>query len=159
MEYRLIPMEEEHLLALAALERICFSDPWSENAFRAELDNPGARFMVAQDRVGMLLGYLGLHYVLDEGYIANIAVDPLFRRQGIGSALLEDAVDFACQKGLAFLTLEVRQSNLGAQTLYREHGFCPVGVRKNYYRNPLEDALLMTRQIKEEGNQNETACH
>lgn len=159
MEYRLIPMEEKHLSALAALERICFSDPWSENAFRAELGNPGARFMVAQDSAGMLLGYLGLHYVLDEGYIANIAVDPLFRRQGIGSALLEDAADFARQAGLAFLTLEVRKSNLGAQALYREHGFCPVGVRKNYYRDPAEDALLMTRPIKEEESQNETACH
>ena len=83
MEYQLIPMEEKHLLTLAALERICFSDPWSENAFRAELDNPGARFTVAQDGAGTVLGYLGLHYVLDEGYIANIAVDPLFRRQGI----------------------------------------------------------------------------
>lgn len=82
MEYQLIPMEEKHLLTLAALERICFSDPWSENAFRAELDNPGARFTVAQDGAGTVLGYLGLHYVLDEGYIANIAVDPLFRRQG-----------------------------------------------------------------------------
>ena len=65
MEYRLIPMEERHLLTLAALERICFSDPWSENAFRAELDNPGARFTVAQDGAGTVLGYLGLHYVLD----------------------------------------------------------------------------------------------
>ena len=81
MEYQLIPMEEKHLLTLAALERICFSDPWSENAFRAELDNPGARFTVAQDGAGTVLGYLGLPYVLDEGYIANIAVDPLFRRQ------------------------------------------------------------------------------
>ena len=138
---------------LAALERICFSDPWSENAFRAELDNPGARFTVAQDGAGTVLGYLGLHYVLDEGYIANIAVDPLFRRQGIGSALLDDAADFARQAGLAFLTLEVRQSNLGAQALYRRHGFCPAGVRKNYYRDPVEDAILMTRKLTEEESQ------
>ena len=132
MEYRLIPMEERHLLTLAALERICFSDPWSENAFRAELD---------------------------KGYIANIAVDPLFRRQGIGSALLDDAADFARQAGLAFLTLEVRRSNLGAQALYRRHGFCPAGVRKNYYRDPVEDAILMTRKLTEEESQNETARH
>ena len=108
---------------------------------------------MAQDGAGTVLGYLGLHYVLDEGYIANIAVDPLFRRQGIGSALLDDAADFARQAGLAFLTLEVRQSNLGAQALYRRHGFCPAGVRKNYYRDPVEDAILMTWKLTEEESQ------
>lgn len=123
MEYQLIPMEEKHLLTLAALERICFSDPWSENAFRAEMDNPGARFTVAQDGAGTVLGYLGLHYVLDEGYIANIAVDPLFRRQGIGSALLDDAADFGPSGRPCLLTLEVRQSNLGAQRCTAGTGF------------------------------------
>ncbi|MDD3193182.1 MAG: ribosomal protein S18-alanine N-acetyltransferase [Oscillospiraceae bacterium] len=150
MDYRLLPMEKRHLSALAALERICFSDPWSEDAFLSELDNPGSHFMVAQDAAGTVLGYLGLHHVLDEGYIANIAVDPLFRRQGIGSALLTDAQRFACRTGLAFLTLEVRRSNLGAQALYRRHGFEPVGERKNYYREPVEDAILMTRPIGHE---------
>ena len=143
MEYQLIPMEEKHLLTLAALERICFSDPWSENAFRAELDNPGARFTVAQDGAGTVLGYLGLHYVLDEGYIANIAVDPLFRRQGIGSALLDDAADFARQAGLAFLTLEVRQSNTAAQKMYLTCGFRAEGVRPGYYADNHEDAVIM----------------
>ncbi len=150
MEYQLRPMEERDIPALAALERICFSDPWSENAFFAELGNPSARFMVAQDGTGLILGYLGLYHVLDEGYIANIAVDPLFRRRGIACALLSDAEGFARDTALSFLTLEVRQSNLGAQQLYCRHGFSPVGLRKNYYQNPKEDAVLMTRSLKEE---------
>lgn len=150
MEYQLRPMKEKDIPALAALERICFSDPWSENAFFAELGSPRARFMVAQDSAGLVLGYLGLHYVLDEGYIANIAVDPLYRRRGIASALLSDAESFARRESLSFLTLEVRQSNLGAQELYRRHGFSPAGLRKSYYQNPREDAVLMTRSLKEE---------
>ncbi len=150
MEYQLKPMEKEHLPALAALERICFSDPWSENAFFAELNSPRSRFMVALDNTGLILGYLGLHYVLDEGYIANIAVDPLFRRRGIASALLSDAESFARRADLSFLTLEVRSSNLGAQALYRRHGFAPAGRRKNYYQNPAEDAILMTQVLKKE---------
>lgn len=150
MEYQLRPMKEEDIPALAALERICFCDPWSENAFLEELGNPRARFMVAQDGTGLVLGYLGLHYVLDEGYIANIAVDPLYRRRGIACALLSDAEDFAKKASLSFLTLEVRQSNLAAQRLYRRHGFSPAGLRKNYYQHPKEDAVLMTRRVKEE---------
>lgn len=149
MEFQLVRMRQEHIPALSALEALCFSDPWSEDAFFMELDNPNARFIVAQTPDGLVLGYLGLHHVLDEGYIANIAVDPLFRRQGIASALLADAETFARAAGLSFLTLEVRQSNAGAQALYRNHGFLPVGVRKQYYRDPREDAILMTYQLKQ----------
>lgn len=152
MEYQLRPMAEEDIPALSALEKICFSDPWSENAFWAELENPRSRFMTALDNVGLILGYLGLHYVLDEGYIANIAVDPMFRRRGIASALLADAERFGRRTGLSFLTLEVRRTNLGAQELYRRHGFVPVGFRKNYYHNPTEDAVLMTLNLKKEEN-------
>lgn len=150
MGYRLRTMEQRDIPALAALERICFSDPWSENAFLGELCNPRARFVVAQDDTGLILGYLGLHHVLDEGYIANIAVDPLYRRRGIASALLADAESFARDASLSFLTLEVRQTNFGAQELYRRHGFSPAGLRKNYYQDPKEDAVLMTRSLKEE---------
>ena len=150
MEYILTPMQRQHLPDLAALEELCFSDPWSADAFEYELVNPGASFTVAQAADGQVLGYLGLHFVLDEGYIANIATDPQYRRCGIASALIENAIAFAEEKALSFLTLEVRVSNLPAQNLYRKYGFQEVGVRKNYYQAPREDALLMTRQIKRE---------
>ena len=159
LHVRIVPMTADHLDEVAELERICFSTPWSRNMLAEELDNALSAFLVALDESGKVVGYAGLQVVLDEGYIANIAVDPLFRRQGIGSALLDDAADFARQAGLAFLTLEVRRSNLGAQALYRRHGFCPAGVRKNYYRDPVEDAILMTRKLTEEESQNETARH
>lgn len=152
MEYTLVPMNQSHLPALSALEKICFSDPWSENAFRTELMNPRSRFVVAQNGQGLVLGYLGLHYVLDEGYIANIAVDPLFRRQGIAGTLLQDVRSFAREQALSFLTLEVRKSNQAAQHLYEKHGFSPVGVRKNYYEHPTEDALLMTLILTGKGD-------
>lgn len=153
MEYILAFLNESHLPALAALEKICFSDPWSENAFRTELENPKSRFVVAQNPQGLVLGYLGLHHVLDEGYIANIAVDPLFRRQGIANALLKDAENFAREKGLSFLTLEVRKSNENAQRLYQSHGFSVAGMRKNYYEYPTEDALLMTLTFTHKGEE------
>lgn len=150
MNFRVLPMQQRHLPELAHLERICFSDPWSADAFSYELVNPGARFRVAESGDGQLLGYLGLHFVLDEGYIANIATAPGARRMGVASALIEDAVAFGEETGLSFLTLEVRMSNIPAQNLYRKYGFAEVGIRKNYYQEPREDALLMTRQLKRE---------
>lgn len=150
MNFRVLPMQQRHLPELAHLEQICFSDPWSADAFSYELVNPGARFRVAESEDGQLLGYLGLHFVLDEGYIANIATAPGARRMGVASALIEDAVAFGEEMGLSFLTLEVRMSNIPAQNLYRKYGFSEVGIRKNYYQEPREDALLMTRQLKRE---------
>lgn len=152
MQYHLTFLREEHVPSVAALEKISFSDPWSEAAFRYELLNPGGRFVVAESDTGLLLGYLGLHVVLDEGHIANIAVDPLFRRQGVGAALLSDVQTFARKNKLSFLTLEVRENNLAAQNLYRKFGFLEVGRRKDYYNNPKEDALLMTWTPEKEEN-------
>lgn len=154
MEYQLIPMEEKHLLTLAALERICFSDPWSENAFRAELDNPGARFTVAQGRAPERCWA-----TWDCITCWTKVILPTLRwircsgGRGSGQRCWMTRRILPVRAGLAFLTLEVRQSNLGAQALYRRHGFCPAGVRKNYYRDPVEDAILMTRKLTEEESQ------
>ena len=97
---------------------------------------------------GRVLGYVGLMYVLDEGYISNVAVHPEARRQGIGDALIDALAAKAAELELAFLTLEVRESNAPAIALYAKHGFHPVGKRKNYYDAPKEDAVLMTCYLK-----------
>ena len=97
---------------------------------------------------GDTLGYVGMAYVLDEGYISNVAVRAYARRQGIGDALISALTARAAALGLSFITLEVRRSNAPAAALYGKHGFVPVGERKNYYEHPREDAVLMTKFMK-----------
>lgn len=143
MNYKLTPMTIEHIPQIAALERACFSRPWSEESLQGELWNDSAVIIVAEGEDGTVLGYAGLQTVLDEGYINNVAVDEKFRRQGVADELIAAFVRFG-QAKLAFLTLEVRASNAPAIALYAKHGFVEVGRRKNYYEAPREDAVLMT---------------
>lgn len=147
MEYQLVPMDHSHLPAVAALERLCFTTPWNEAMLEEELYNDTASFIVAQRDDGEVLGYAGLHVILDEGYIDNVAVRPEYRRQGVADRLLDVFCRFG-QAHLAFLTLEVRPSNTAAVALYEKHGFREAGRRKNYYENPTEDALLLTKEFK-----------
>ena len=146
--YQLVPMTIELIPQIAELERLCFSKPWNEQMLAEELDNPTASFIVAESIAGEVLGYAGLHVVLDEGYIDNVAVRPSCRRQGIAHRLLDTFCRFG-QAHLAFLTLEVRPSNIAAVALYQAHGFQEAGRRKDYYDNPREDALLLTRTFRE----------
>ena len=151
MYYEIVPMDRSHIPQIAALERECFTDPWSEHLLEDALFDPQASFIVAQDseEEGNVLGYAGLHAVLDEGYIDNIAVHPDARRHGVASALL----DVFCRFGeinLAFLTLEVRKSNTAAIALYEKNGFQWAGLRPGYYQHPREDAVIMTREFKKE---------
>lgn len=146
MEYIIVPMDRSHLRQIAELEQMCFTQPWSEAALEEELYNPQASFIVAEDGEGGVLGYAGLHVVLDEGYIANIAVEEAARRHGVASELLDVYCRFG-QEHLAFLTLEVRASNQAAIDLYLKHGFEQVGCRKNFYHDPKEDAIIMTREF------------
>ena len=111
------------------------------------LFDPQASFIVAEDGEGGVLGYAGLHAVLDEGYIDNVAVEPDARRHGVASALLDVFCRFG-QANLAFLTLEVRASNAPAIALYEKHGFVRAGLRKNYYQAPREDAVIMTKEFE-----------
>ena len=151
MTYKLVPMDRSHLEQIARLERECFSSPWSEELLAQELYNDNASYVVAQGEDGSVLGYAGLQVVLDEGDIDNVAVRPDCRRQGIASALLGAFERFA-QAHLAFLTLEVRASNTPAIALYEAHGFVREGVRKHYYTNPREDAVIMTRRFGGNGD-------
>lgn len=129
---------------VAAIEKQCFSTPWSQQVLDMELQNKCAVFFVAEEN-GSLLGHIGMHAVMDEGYIANVAVARNHRRQGVATALLNRLIQSAEEKRLGFLTLEVRESNVPAISFYQKSGFAPVGRRKNFYSNPEEDALLMTR--------------
>ena len=150
MYYEIVPMDRSHIPQIAALERACFSHPWSEALLEDALFDPQASFIVAEDpEAGGVLGYAGLHAVLDEGYIDNVAVAPDARRHGVASALLDVFCRFGAAK-LAFLTLEVRASNAAALALYEKHGFRRAGLRPGYYQDPREDAVIMTREFFKE---------
>ena len=146
MTYTIVPMTYDHVPQVAEIERLCFSDPWSERMLREHLDNQCAAALVALGEDGTVLGYAGLLVVLDEGYITNVAVRPAFRRQGIAADLLAVFDRFARGNHLAFLTLEVRASNEPALALYEKLGYRRMGLRKNYYEHPKEDAVIMTRE-------------
>lgn len=143
MDYTILDAAARHLPQVERLEQVCFSVPWTEAQLRAQLPDDRHVFLVAE-RGGEVLGYVGLMYVLDEGYISNVAVSPDCRRQGIGAALIAELIRRAVQLELAFLTLEARASNAPAIRLYEKMGFQQVGRRKNYYQRPEEDAILMT---------------
>ena len=150
---RIVPMTADHLDAVADLERICFSTPWSRNMLAEELENACAAFLVALDGDENVIGYAGLQVVVDEGYITNVAVDPACRRQGVANQLLQVFDSFARGNHLAFLTLEVRPSNAAAIALYQGFGFTEAGRRRNYYDLPKEDALILTKYYTEEAAQ------
>ena len=141
-----VPMEERHLAALAEIEKACFHAPWSTDMLREEL---GKGIFLVAEQDGAAVGYVGCQTVLDEGYITNVAVSPACRRQGIGRALVRALVSHARSQGLTFVTLEARASNAPAIALYEGAGFRRVGVRRNFYTAPIEDAVLMTLYLKE----------
>lgn len=143
MKYRLVPMDKSHLPQVAAIERACFVHPWSETMLEQELYNDMLSLVAAEGEDGTVLGYGEVRAVLDEGTLEKIAVAPAFRRQGVAEAILRAYLRFGASH-LAFLTLEVRESNAPAIALYEKLGFQVVGRRKNYYRELHEDALLMT---------------
>jgi N6-L-threonylcarbamoyladenine synthase len=142
-ELNIVRMAERHLDALAALERICFSEPWTRAGLAAELNRAEAVFAVAE-LGGRTAGYAGMHCVLDECYVDNVAVFPQHRRAGIARALMRHLIGRARARRASFLTLEVRVSNAGAIALYRTLGFREAGRRRGFYRRPAEDALILT---------------
>ncbi|MDY4487462.1 MAG: ribosomal protein S18-alanine N-acetyltransferase, partial [Candidatus Limivicinus sp.] len=130
---------------IEAIEQQCFSCPWTLDQLRSQLSDDRHVFLAAVAENGAVLGYVGMMFVLDEGYISNVAVAPDFRRQGVADSLISALMTRAEELALAFVTLEVRAGNEPAKALYAKHGFVPVGRRKNYYDLPKEDAILMTR--------------
>ncbi len=149
MDWRIQPMTAEDIPALAQIEQQCFAAPWSASALADELHNPAAHFITAKTENGKLAGYVGLLVVGDEGFFTNVAVSPLFRRQGAADALLDALDAYGREQGLYRLTLEVRVSNLAARALYAKHGFKRDGIRPNFYRHPTEDAVICSLYFEE----------
>ena len=142
---RIVNMNESHVAQVAELEKICFSDPWSENSVASELKNPLSCWLVAEEE-GVVAGYIGSQTVMDESDMMNVAVHPDHRRKGIAAALVNELVEALKKRESHCLTLEVRASNEPAKALYEKLGFTQVGLRKNYYRNPKEDALILRKE-------------
>jgi [ribosomal protein S18]-alanine N-acetyltransferase len=136
-------VKPEHLDEIQAIEDACFSMPWTRASLEHQMTANNCVFLAALDGEGTVMGYVGLMFVLDEGYISNVAVAPEYRRRGVADALIYALIERE-KDTLSFLTLEVRESNLPAISLYSKHGFRTVGTRRNYYDRPKENALLMT---------------
>ncbi|MEW6048447.1 MAG: ribosomal protein S18-alanine N-acetyltransferase [Bacillota bacterium] len=144
------PMRVRDLNEIMIIERLSFSTPWSKGAFLSELlENDRAHYLVAR-MDGRAVGYVGIWLVADEGHITNVAVHPDYRSRGVGRRLMEAITDLARRRGARRLTLEVRKSNLRAQRLYESLGFRSVGVRRGYYRDNNEDAIIMWRDLEVE---------
>ena len=138
-------MTHAHVSQVAEIEKLCFSDPWSENSIASELDNRLSLWLVAMEK-DQVIGYVGSQTVLGETDMMNIAVSSKFRRMGIAQELVERLVTLLREKDVYSLTLEVRASNEPAKALYGKLGFSQVGRRPNYYRNPKEDALILRKE-------------
>ena len=149
LEIKICPMDISHVNGVALIEKECFSTPWTRDGIESELSNENARFFVAE-YMGEVAGYLGMHIVLDECYIANVAVREKFRRKGIADKLLSVGEEKAKTENCAFISLEVRVSNAKAIALYKKRGYNEVGERKNFYSDPTENALIMTKNFSED---------
>ena len=142
---RIKNMAAEHVVQVAELEKICFSMPWSKNSIASELNNIYALWLVAEDN-GAVVGYIGSQFSHPEADVMNVAVTPDRRREGIAEVLVDSLIMELKRIGCSSLTLEVRASNDPAIGLYQKIGFHEVGRRKNYYRNPKEDALILRKE-------------
>ena len=130
------------------VEKNCFEHHWSKDAFKKELNNEVARYLVAK-LDGKVVGYVGIWFVMDEGHITNVAVHSDYRERTIGDKLVDEMVKLCKENNLVAMTLEVRTSNTVAQNLYRKYGFKMAGIRKEYYSDNKEDAIIMWIQLKE----------
>ena len=140
-----IPMNAGHVGQIAELEKLCFSDPWSERSLVSELTAAYSYWLVAVDG-DRVVGYVGSQSSFDEADMMNIAVHPDYRRRGVAEQLVTLLCDGLAAKNVHVLMLEVRASNEPAKTLYGKLGFAQVGRRPNYYRNPKEDALILRKE-------------
>lgn len=145
-ELRIIQGESRHIEELAELDQLCFAQPWSKKSFQEEIEENKLALYIVGEIDQKLVGYAGLWKVADEGHITNVAVHPDYRRRGIAKALLTVLLDFTEKEGVNFYTLEVRFSNVGAIHLYKEFDFEAAGLRKKYYEDNGEDAIIMNKK-------------
>ena len=139
-------MTEEDLEQVVAIEEQCFSMPWSRKSFLDSISREDTIFFVAED-TKMILGYIGMYIAFEEGEITNVAVLPQCRKQGVGNELVTSMQAVAKEFELERIVLEVRVSNEHAICLYKKNGFAELGVRKNFYEQPTEDAYIMACEI------------
>lgn len=144
MVVHLVPMRRRHLRAVMRIESLVYPRPWSLSLFISELALRSVRAYYVAKVEGVVVGYAGLMLTGDEAHVTNIAVDPAWRRRKIATRLLLALAREALGREATGLTLEVRVGNLAAQAMYRQFGMAPVGIRRNYYAETNEDALLMT---------------
>ena len=128
------------------IETECFSHPWSKQSLEEELNNETSLFLVAKEE-NEVIGYIGMSIVIDEGYIFNVAVRESYRNKGVATALINELITYGKKNNFSFITLEVRESNLPAISLYSKFGFIKAGERKDYYSNPKENAILLTKYL------------
>jgi ribosomal-protein-alanine N-acetyltransferase len=143
LEVHIVPMRRRHLRSVLRIEAQVYPRPWSLSLFMSELALRSSRAYYVARVDGVVVGYGGLMMTGDDGHVTTIAVDPAWHRHKIGTRLLLTLAREAIRRGAANLTLEVRVSNTGAQALYRKFGFAPAGIRRNYYVETNEDALVM----------------
>lgn len=144
MQIKVAPMKLEDLTEVLEIEVLAFATPWSRNSFLYELlENERAFYLTAKNEFERIMGYVGMWIVFDEGHITNLATHPQYRRLGVAHKLMNELVAFSKQKGVRYLTLEVRRTNSQAQELYQKIGFVHMGVRRKYYLDNNEDALIM----------------
>ena len=146
-EIKIRKMTKEDVPAAALLEQECFSEPWSEDAYLRTLADENAIYLVAETEDKELAGMCGLLDILGEGDISNVAVAESFRRQGIGESMLTELLKLGKERGITAFTLEVRASNEAAIGLYGKFGFVSEGRRKNFYKKPEEDALILWKRM------------
>lgn len=144
----ILSMNRTHLEAVSRLEDECFAHPWSKNSLEDYLNNPSAYFFVALTDSMDVVGYIGTYIVCDEAYITNVAVTTEYRGHNIGKELVLRAADNAKKNGASFISLEVRLSNTPAVSLYKSLDFITDGIRPDFYRDPKEDALIMTKRFE-----------
>ncbi|WP_195262736.1 MULTISPECIES: ribosomal protein S18-alanine N-acetyltransferase [unclassified Clostridium] len=138
-------MNENDVDGVLDITNLCFSTPWSKSSITGELNNPLAKYIVAKDiETNLIVGFVGVWIVVGEADITNIAVHPNYRKLGIGSKLLSCLIDLCEDLNCSLVNLEVRVSNISAQNLYKKFSFIENGLRKGYYEDNKEDALLMT---------------
>jgi [ribosomal protein S18]-alanine N-acetyltransferase len=140
---RIVPMRRRQLRSVVRIEEECYPRPWSATLFLSELAQRSTRRYTVATIGPLVVGYCGLMVVRDEGHVTTLTVDPAWHRRGIGTLLLVDLARAAVGLGVHHLTLEVRASNAPAQVLYRRFGFAPAGIRRNYYAETGEDAIVM----------------
>ncbi|MBO7303291.1 MAG: ribosomal protein S18-alanine N-acetyltransferase [Clostridia bacterium] len=139
-------LERKDIPALVEIENACFSSPWSETAFDILFEGKNMGLVALVD--GVVAAYIGLICVLDEGQITNIATHPDYRRRGLARALLSALDEYSLENGIVYLSLEVREKNCAARSLYESSGWQNAGVRKNFYVKPTDNAIVMIKNFE-----------